>query len=74
MTNIYVLKDLSRLSGHSVHTVKFYAKLGLIQEFGRSPETRIRYFDDGTLARLSAIRKLRKEQKSLAEIRRLLEP
>ena len=73
MNNIYVVKDLSRLSGHSVHTVKFYLKLGLLREFGRSPQTRIRYFNDATLDRLSMIRRLRKEQKSLAQIRQLLE-
>ena len=70
--NVYLLKDLSRLSGHSIHTIKFYLKLGLIKEIGRSPETRFRYFDDTTLSRLSQIRALRKQQKSLAEISRLL--
>ena len=72
MRNIYLLKDLSRLSGHSIHTLKFYLKLGLIQEAGRSPETRFRYFDDSTLAQLSKIRLWRKAGKSLAEIQRLL--
>ena len=70
--NVYLIKDLSRLSGHSVHTIKFYLKLGLIQETGRSPETRFRYFDDTTLSRLSQIRAWRKQQRSLAEISRLL--
>ena len=70
--NVYLIKDLSRLSGHSVHTLKFYLNLGLIQETGRSPETRFRYFDDTTLSRLSQIRAWRKQQKSLAEISRLL--
>ena len=72
-SNIYLLKDLSRFSGHSGHTLKFYLKLGLIRETGRSPQTRFRYFDDSTLAQLSKIRAWRKEQKSLAEIQRLLE-
>ncbi len=66
--NIYLIKDLSRLSGHSIHTIKFYLKLGLIKESGRSPETRFRYFDDTTLAQLSRIRAWRKERASLAEI------
>ena len=70
--NVYLLKDLSRLSGHSIHTIKFYLKCGLIQEVGRSPETRFRFFDDSTLARLSHIRAWRKQRKSLAEIRELL--
>lgn len=72
ISNVYLLKDLSRLSGHSIHTIKYYLKLGLIQESGRSPQTRFRYFDDGTLTTLSTIRHWRKERKSLAEIRRLL--
>jgi DNA-binding transcriptional MerR regulator len=70
--NVYLIKDLSRLSGHSVHTIKFYLKLGLIQEAGRSPQTRFRYFDDATVSRLAQIRAMRKERKGLAEIATLL--
>ena len=70
--NVFLIKDLSRLSGHSVHTLKFYLKLGLIREVGRSPETRYRYFDQTTLEQLSRVRSLRKERKSLEEIRQLL--
>ena len=69
---LYMLKDLSRLSGHSIHTLKFYLKLGLIREVGRSPETRFRYFDDSTLASLAQIRAHRKQEKSLAQIAQLL--
>ena len=72
-TNVYLLKDLARLSGHSVYTVKFYLKIGLINEAGRSPETRFRYFDDTTVARLAAIRGWRRERRGLAEIRQLLD-
>ena len=72
--NVYLVKDLSRLSGHSVHTIKFYLKLGLIRETGRSPQTRFRYFDDSTLSRLAQIRAWRKEQRSLADISTLLDP
>ena len=72
--NVYLIKDLSRLSGQSIHTLKFYLKLGLIHEVGRSPETRFRYFDQTTLDRLSIIRSLRKERKSLHEIAESLRP
>ncbi len=72
-STIYMLKDISRLSGQSIHTVKFYLKSGLIQEVGRSPETRFRYFDDSTIERLKQIRHYRKQRKSLHEIRRLLD-
>ena len=72
ISNIYLIKDLSRLSGQSIHTLKFYLKLGLIQEAGRSPQTRFRYFDDATMNQLLKIRAWRKEHKSLAQIRQLL--
>lgn len=70
---LYLLKDVARLSGHSVYTIKFYLKVGLIQEIGRSPETRFRYFDQSTLKRLEQIRGLRKQGRSLTEIQRFLE-
>ena len=70
--NLYLIKDLSRLSGHSIYTLKFYLKLGLIKESGRSPETRFRYFDDTTLAQLSQIRAWRKQRKSLSDIAHLI--
>ena len=72
-SNLYLIKDLSRISGHSVYTLKFYLKLGLIREAGRSQETRFRYFDPGTVERLGRIRALQKERKSLAEIQELLD-
>ena len=72
--NVYLIKDLSRLSGQSIHTIKFYIKLGLIKEAGRSPETRFRYFDDSTLEALAAVRALQKEGKRLSEISALLPP
>jgi len=73
IANIYLIKDLSRLSGHSVYTLKFYLKLGLIKESGRSPQTRFRYFDDTTVSQVSRIRSWRKQRKSLAEIHTLLQ-
>ena len=72
-SSLYMLKDVARLSGQSIHTIKFYLKLGLIREVGRSPETRFRFFDDSTLQRLQHIRELRKEQKSLQEIHTMLD-
>mgnify|MGYP001574893361 CR=1 FL=1 len=70
---LYMIKDVARLSGYSIYTLKFYLKLGLMQEIGRSPETRFRYFDDSTLNRLAHIRTLRKQGKGLSEIKHLLE-
>ena len=68
MKNIYLIKDLSKISGFSTYTLKYYLSLGLLKEIGRSPETNFRYFDDSSLTRLQVIRKLRKENLSLKEI------
>ena len=73
ISNVYLIKDLSRLSGYSVYTLKYYLKLELISESGRSPETRFRDFDNATLERLARIRALRKERKSLMEIQQLVD-
>lgn len=70
LQNIYLIKDLSYLTGYSIHTLKFYLKIGLIKEISRSPETRFRYFDDTTVEHLRQIRILRKEGKPLKEILR----
>jgi DNA-binding transcriptional MerR regulator len=66
--NIYLIKDLARITGYSIHTVKYYLKIGLIKEISRSPETRYRYFDNSTVEALKKIRSLRKEGKSIRQI------
>ena len=73
MDNVYLIKDLARLSGHTVYTLKYYLNIDLIKEVGRSPETNFRYFDDTTIERLKKIRELRRENKSIAEIKEILE-
>lgn len=70
---VYLLKDLARQTGYSIHTLKYYLKLGLIQETGRSPATQFRYFDERTVAILTRIRELRRQRQSLAVIRRALQ-
>ena len=70
MKNIYLMKDLARKSGHSIYTIKFYLKLGLLKEIGRSPETNFRYFDDSTLEKLKKIRSLKVKGVSLKEIKK----
>ena len=68
MKTVYLVKDLARATGHSVYTVEFYLKKGLIKEFGRGPFTRYRYFDRKVVDRLNRIREWRREGKSLKEI------
>ena len=69
ISNLYLLKDIARMSGCSIHTVKYYLKIGLLKERGRSPETGFRYFDDTTLEQLKGIRALRRQGKSIKEIK-----
>ncbi|MFC1508535.1 MerR family transcriptional regulator [Candidatus Omnitrophota bacterium] len=73
MKEIYLTKDLARLSGHTIHTIKYYLNLGIINEIGRSPETNFRYFDNETVDKLQKIRALRRENKTLSEIKEMLE-
>lgn len=68
MKNIYLIKDLAKISGYSTHTLKFYLRFGLLKEIGRSPETHFRYFDDSSCDRLKRIRTLQKDKFSLKEI------
>ncbi len=72
MRNIYLIKDLAGLTGYSIYTLKYYLKIGLIKEIGRSNETNFRYFDDATVELLKKIRKLRLEKKSIKEIKETL--
>lgn len=70
--SIFLIKDLSHLSGLSVYTIKYYLKLGLIKEIARSPETNFRYFDNSTLEDLRKIIDYRREGISLGKIHHLL--
>ncbi|MDD4879548.1 MAG: MerR family transcriptional regulator [Candidatus Omnitrophica bacterium] len=72
--NLYLVKDLARLTGLSVETVKYYLKIRLISEVGRSPETNFRYFDESTINRLNRIIGLRRDKYPINKIRELLEP
>ena len=73
MKSIYLIKDLAKISGYSTHTLKFYLRLGLLQEIGRSPSTNFRYFDHSSYERLKKIRELQKKSYSLKEIFQTLE-
>lgn len=73
MQNIYLIKDLAKLSGHSTHAIKFYCRLGLIKEIGRSPATNFRYFDDTSFKRLKKIDTLKKRNLTLKKIHQMLE-
>jgi DNA-binding transcriptional MerR regulator len=73
MRNVYLIKDLARISGLTTHTIKYYLRIGLLKEFGRSPETKFRYFDDDSLKTIQKIKALQTRDKTLNEIKVLLE-
>lgn len=66
---IYLIKDLSFLTGLSIHTIKYYLKLGLLKETGRTPKSNFRYFDNLTLKTLNFIREERIKGNSLNSIK-----
>jgi DNA-binding transcriptional MerR regulator len=70
--DIYLMKDLSRATGVSIYTIKYYLKMGLIKEAGRSSETNFRYFDGKTADDLRRIIAYKKENISLAKILELM--
>jgi DNA-binding transcriptional MerR regulator len=67
--NIYLIRDLAYATGYSVDTLKFYLKEGLIKEVSRGKKTNFRFFDDSTITMLKIIRDLRKQGKTLGQIR-----
>jgi DNA-binding transcriptional MerR regulator len=67
--NLYLIKDLSRLSGYSIHTIKYYLRIGLLKEKARSPETGFRFFDDQSVVHLEKIRVLRRQGRPIKQIK-----
>ena len=72
ISNVYLIKDLARVTGYSIHTLKYYLKIGLFKEASRSPETRFRYFDDATVEKLKKIHAMRKQGVSIKNIKDVL--
>ena len=68
----YLIKDLAHITGHSIDTIKYYLKIGLVKEVGKTPNTNFRYFDENTVKMFQKIRALRTEGKSIAGIREII--
>ncbi len=69
---IYLIKDLAQVTGISIDSIKYYYKLGLIKEEGRSPGTNFRYFGESAARALQKIRHLRTQNVSLKQIGEIL--
>lgn len=70
--NIYLIKDLAYMTGYSVETIKYYLKISLIKETGKTPKTNFRYFNDKVVDTLNKIRSLRLEGESINQIKEKL--
>ena len=68
---MYTVATLARAAGLSVDTVRYYTRLGLLPEAGRTRGGH-RYFDEGAVARLQFIRGAQWFELRLDEIRALL--
>ena len=68
---MYSISTLAKAAGLSVDTVRYYARLGLLPERGRTSGGH-RYFDESAIERLQFIRGAQWFELSLDEIRELL--
>lgn len=69
---MYTVSSLAKASGTSVDTVRYYSRLGLLPERGRTAGGH-RYFDESAIERLQFIRGAQWFELRLDEIRELLE-
>ncbi len=67
----YAIGELSRLSGVKIETIRYYEKIGIMPEPGRTPSG-YRQFGHQHLKRLSFVRKSRNLGFTLKEVRALL--
>lgn len=71
MDHIYMIGDLSRITGLSIDTINYYLRIDLIREISRSQGNKYRYFNDATVEKLRKIRELRAQNVPIREIKRL---
>ena len=69
---MFTVSSLAKASGLNVDTIRYYARLGLLREAGRTRGGH-RYFDDSALERLQFIRGAQWFDLRLDEIRELLD-
>lgn len=69
---IYMIGDLAKETGLSIHTLNYYLNIGLIKPAGQSERNRYRFFDDSTVELLQQVIELRKQKVSIKKIQRQL--
>jgi MerR family copper efflux transcriptional regulator len=66
---IYMIGDLTRITGLSKHTLNYYLNIGLISPVGQSERSHYRYFDESTIEKLGKIVEMRKQKISIRQIK-----
>jgi DNA-binding transcriptional MerR regulator len=69
LKDIYLIGDLARETGLSIHTINYYLRIGLIKEEGRSLRNNYRFFNGKTVERLNKIIQYRRNGKSIEKIK-----
>ncbi|MGI5874305.1 MAG: MerR family transcriptional regulator [Bacillota bacterium] len=69
---LYTIGEISRLSGISISTLRYYDKIGLIRPEKVNEKTGYRYYAEGILVKLSVLCSMKELGFSLKEIKRLL--
>ena len=72
MQKFYLINELSKITGVTTDTIRFYEKRKLIQ-FAYRADNNYRYYDENTLKRIIFIRRCRALDLSLSEIEYLIE-
>ena len=69
--NLYKISDVSKLTGMSADTLRYYEKFGLLPGIARNASG-IRQYDDKDISRLKFIKRAQRMNFSLDEIKKLL--
>ncbi len=71
-TDVYTIQQVAEATGLSVHTLRYYERIGLIHSIGRAENTHRRYSDDD-IGWIQFLNKLRATGMSIQEMQRYAE-
>ncbi len=71
-TDVYTIQQVAEATGLSVHTLRYYERIGLIHSIGRAENSHRRYSDDD-IGWINFLNKLRATGMSIQEMQRYAE-
>lgn len=66
MSEFYLIGDLAEMSCWTIHAVRYYVKIGLIQPIASG--SGVQYFGEDAVKRLKTIKKLRRQDTSVQQV------